>query len=253
MTSFWIALAFLTILPIRFRKLPSPQQVARSRLYYPVVGLLLGGLLGGWTALLVSLSLPVLSAFLILVGWVATTGMLHIDGFCDLCDGLFAAGSAEDRLQIMKDPHVGSFALVGGVLLLLGKFAALEGILARSAERGPWIVVAAVAMARCLVLFMAGVGRYPRPEGTGKILVEATTCGEAGLFALVASGITLALLFSYGAWRVLIVFAAAFLVVVILTSFCARRLGGITGDCLGAAIEASELTFLVTAVLAGLA
>src|SRR5436309_3166057 len=102
-----VALAFLTILPIRFRKLPSLEVVARSRFWYPFVGLLLGLLLA---SALAGLRMTHLSdgviAFLVLVLWVGLTGALHLDGLCDTCDGLFGGHTPEERLRIMKDPHV---------------------------------------------------------------------------------------------------------------------------------------------------
>ncbi|MBV9122230.1 MAG: adenosylcobinamide-GDP ribazoletransferase, partial [Planctomycetes bacterium] len=83
-----MALAFLTVLPLRFRQEPSGADVARSRFWFPLVGLLLGALLGVWMAGIEWLQLPALGAFLVLLAWVGLTGALHLDGFCDLCDGL---------------------------------------------------------------------------------------------------------------------------------------------------------------------
>jgi adenosylcobinamide-GDP ribazoletransferase len=169
MHSFLVALAFLTVVPLRFRELPPPAAVARSRFWYPVVGLLLGALLGGWTALLLAWGRSqAVSAFLVLLAWVLVTGALHLDGFCDLCDGLFGGGTPEDRLRILKDPRRGTFGVVGGVLLLLGKFVALEAVLTEQPARAPWLVAAAAAVARCLVLCVAAGAHYPRPEGTGR-------------------------------------------------------------------------------------
>ncbi|HEV3256541.1 MAG TPA: adenosylcobinamide-GDP ribazoletransferase [Gemmataceae bacterium] len=259
MHSMLVALAFLTILPVRFRALPSSEIVARSRWWYPVVGLLLGASLGTWTAVLGAwLTSPTLVAFLVLLAWVALTGALHIDGFCDVCDGLFGGHTPEDRLRIMKDPHLGTFGLVGGVLLLLGKFVALEVLV--QDRQGPWVVGTAVVAARCLVLCVAAGSRYPRPEGTGKALIEATGAWEGWLFAAVAAVATLLALALPRLWdndqlswtevrTALELFSVAFLTVMGLKWQCVRRLGGITGDCLGAAIEAAEVVFLLTAAV----
>ncbi|MBV9122639.1 MAG: adenosylcobinamide-GDP ribazoletransferase, partial [Planctomycetes bacterium] len=112
-----------------------------------------------------------------------------------------------------------------------------------------------VLTARCLALCLAAGSAYPRPEGTGKALIEAVRGWEAGLFA------TLALLATAGlvAWRfherspgldegfqILVVFSLPLGAVLALRELCRRRLGGVTGDCLGAAIEITELLFLVT-------
>src|SRR5436305_872648 len=102
MRSFLVALAFLTIVPVRFGKMPTPRDIARSRFWYPAVGLLLGAALGGACAALTTwYRSPLVAAFLVLAAWVALTGALHLDGFCDLCDGLFGGRTPEERLRIL--------------------------------------------------------------------------------------------------------------------------------------------------------
>ncbi len=248
MRSCLVALAFLTTVPIRFRTLPDPATVARSRFWYPVVGILLGAALAGWTALLgLWGKSPSLTAVLVLAAWVMLAGALHLDGFCDLCDGLFGGRTPADRLRIMKDPHIGTFGLAGAVLLLLGKFVLLTEVL-RWPREAPWVVGGAVAVSRCLVLCMAAVSKYPRPEGTGKALIEASRRWELGLFA--ALGGAAAAGAAVGAdWPGVALGAVAGLAaVLVLTVVCQRRLGGVTGDCLGAGIELAETVFLLAAV-----
>jgi adenosylcobinamide-GDP ribazoletransferase len=248
MRSFLVALAFLSVVPIRFRTVLSESDLARSRFWYPVVGLMLGAILGAAAALAAYVTAPPVGAFLVLVLWVILTGALHLDGFCDLCDGLFGGRSIDERLVILKDPHLGSFGLAGGVMLLLGKFVMLSEVLTQP-ERGPWLVAGAAASARCLVLGMAAGARYPRTEGTGKILIEATRPREAAL----SLSLTLAIAFgaTSGAFRLAFLALALVpaLAVAALRTVCAWRLDGVTGDCLGAAIELAELTFLLSAVL----
>jgi adenosylcobinamide-GDP ribazoletransferase len=232
MRSFLVALAFLTVVPVRFRELPPPGVVARSRFWYPVVGLLLGAVLGDLLALLNPwLWLVNVTAFLVLAAWVVLTGALHLDGFCDLCDGLFGGRTPEDRLRILRDPHLGTYGLAGGVLLLLGKFVVVSEMLLMLPARAPYLVVAAVVVARCLAVCLAAGARYPRPEGTGKALVEV-----AGLAAYLALP---------NAWAAAGLLAPPLVAVLLLRLACDRLLGGVTGDCLGAAIELSELLALV--------
>jgi adenosylcobinamide-GDP ribazoletransferase len=248
MRSLLVAVAFLTVVPVRFRDFPSESEVARSRFWYPVVGLLLGALLGGTLALVAPLKLPLVGAFLVLLLWVGLTGALHLDGFCDLCDGLFGARTPEERLRIMKDPHLGTFGLAGGILLLLGKFAALAALI--EMDRGPWVVAAAVTTARCLVLFLAAGARYPRTEGTGKALIEGMPARE-GNWLWAPLGAVLGLL----GWprletgSILAVVLPNFLAVLGLGVLCHHRLRGITGDCLGAGIELAEVVYLFAVVL----
>jgi cobalamin 5'-phosphate synthase/cobalamin synthase len=255
MRSFLAALAFLTIVPVHLRSAPPAETVARSRFWFPVVSLILGTVLGLWSALVLRLPAPGLAAFLILLAWVAVTGALHFDGWCDVWDGLFGGRTEADRLQIMKDPHVGAFGLAAGVLLLLGKYVALQALVLTRGPELPWVVGAAAAGARCLALIMAAGARYPRPEGTGKTLIEATRAWEAPLFAGSALGIYLVGDIVAGAGRAssvlvcLVQVAATFAAVGALRVVCRRRLGGITGDCLGAAIELAEGVYLLTTAL----
>ncbi|HLJ94524.1 MAG TPA: adenosylcobinamide-GDP ribazoletransferase [Gemmataceae bacterium] len=249
MRSFLAALAFLTVVPVRLRKPFSQVEVARSRVWYPVVGGLLGAVLGCADMLAARIGSAPVAAFLVLAAWVVLTGGLHVDGFCDLSDGLFGGRNAEERLLIMKDPHLGTFALVGAVLLLLGKWVLIEELFARGSPDGPWLVGTAVGVGRCLALVMAAAAPYPRPEGTGKLVIEATTVPQSILFALIACVGSVVVLFRAGVMMALIPYLASLLFVLLLRQFCLHRLGGITGDCLGAAIEAAELVFLLVAVL----
>lgn len=270
MRSFLIALAFLTVVPIRFRDMPDAAAIARSRFWYPVAGLLLGSLLAGWTWAVSHLAPPAIAAFLVLLFWVLITGALHLDGFCDLCDGLFGGWTSEDRLRIMKDPQRGTFAVAGCMLLLLGKFVALAHLLQlpNFPLAAPWTVGIAVLAARCLVLTLAADARYPRDEGTGKLFIEATRNREAVAFSLLAACAVATLLLAlpridyfrpppsdrylyYFAApdafsRAVLWFLVIWLTVVLLRKLCERRLGGITGDCLGAGIELVELVFLLS-------
>ena len=102
-------------------------------------------------------------------------------------------------------------------------------------------------MARCLVLCMAGAAPYARPDGTGKVLIEATRGWEVGLFAAVAAALAWAATPGFDPTWAAVLFFPPFLAVMALTALCRRRLGGVTGDCLGAAIETSEVVFLLTA------
>jgi adenosylcobinamide-GDP ribazoletransferase len=248
MKSFLTALAFLTVIPIPFREPQSVATVARSRFWFPVVGLLLGLILGGWMELTIQLGMPMVSAFVVLLAWVGLTGALHVDGLCDFCDGVLGGHTVEDRLRIMKDPHVGTFGLVGGVLLVLGKFVGLA-VVAERQELGEAFktICAAVFVSRCLVLVMAAGARYPRPEGTGKVLIEATGWREAFVCALMAAVAT-CLAFPRP-FHDLVIFFPVFWAVIVFRRISERRLGGVTGDGLGAAIEITEVVFLLAVAI----
>jgi adenosylcobinamide-GDP ribazoletransferase len=151
----------------------------------------------------------------------------------------------------MKDPHLGTFGLVGGMLLLLGKFVALQSVVRGFGSGAGVVICIAVTISRCLVLCVAANAPYPRQEGTGKALIEATTWKEAAIFAVVAAGIAwfTSSYYSYGELAITL-FVCPFLAIMFLRWICQRRLGGITGDCLGAAIELCEVVCLMSAAIA---
>jgi adenosylcobinamide-GDP ribazoletransferase len=201
--------------------------------------------------LTIQLGMPMVSAFLVLLAWVGLTGALHVDGICDFCDGIFGGHTVEDRLRIMKDPHLGTFGLVGGVLTLLGKFVAVVAVAnVQSANGGAFKTICAVVfVSRCLVLFMAAGARYPRQEGTGKAVIEATRWWEAGVYGLLAAGVTWLAAPHFHLLPALVVFFSVLLAVAILRWISERRLGGVTGDGLGAAIEITEVVFLLAVAI----
>jgi adenosylcobinamide-GDP ribazoletransferase len=241
-----LALAFLTILPIGSEQgEASHAQIAAARYAFPVVGGLIGLALAALSWGLARAGVgPGLTSFLLVAAGVGLTGGLHLDGLADSADGLFLPGDAQRRLAVMKDPHVGSFGGVAIVLLVLGKYAALNEMTASSRF---WGVLAMAVVGRSLILVSAGMAGYARLEGTGRIFVEATTLRDAFfagllvlLFATAASG--RAGLLS----AVLTIGLAAG-----LSRLAVRRLGGVTGDTLGAVVESGEWLFLSGLALLG--
>lgn len=243
MRPFLIALQFLTSLPVRLDGLPEPQQIGKSLLCYPLVGLLLGVIL--W---LLSLALagaaPPLQAALLLAAWVALTGALHLDGLADSADAwLGGFGDRERTLEIMKDPRSGPIAVSVLVLLLLLKFVALWTLLAQD---GRLALLLAPLLGRGALLGLFLTTAYVRPGGLGHALAEhmprRQVCVVLVLMALVC------MLVGAGGWT-----AVAITVVVgllVRRSLC-RRLGGTTGDTAGALLELVECAVLVSLALLG--
>ena len=104
-----MALSFLTVFPATWNRTPTQGEISNSRTYYPVIGLLLGLLLVGIERGAREVFPVYLTAVLLLVLLVALTRGLHLDGFMDVCDGLFGGYTRERRLEIMWDSHVGAF------------------------------------------------------------------------------------------------------------------------------------------------
>jgi adenosylcobinamide-GDP ribazoletransferase len=243
MQPFLIALQFLTCLPVRLRSMPEPQQIGRSLLYYPLVGLLLGGMLS-LLGMALGNTAPPLAAALLLAAWVWLTGALHLDGLADSADAwLGGFGDRERTLEIMKDPCSGPVAVAVLVLLLLLKFVALWMLL----EQGNlWVLLAVPLLGRGAMLGLFLTTPYVRPGGLGQALAEHMPRSEA---RLVLGLIILAcVLMGTSGWVALGVAAG---VGVLVRRSLIQRLGGTTGDTAGALLELVECAALVGLVLLG--
>ena len=238
--AFRLAMAFLTIIPIPLRDdEATPSRLADARFAYPVVGALIGLVMAGLSEALRAIGAPAgPSAFLLVASAAIISGGLHLDGLADSADGLFLWGDPGRRLGVMRDPHVGSFGVAAIVLVLLGKFAAIEAIGGPSRSIA---ILGGATVARSLVLVSAGTAPYARPEGTGRFLVEATNRRDAALAAVVALAVGISTAGRGG----LIASAVGLSVAIVLTGTARRKLGGVTGDTLGALVELGELAFLL--------
>lgn len=230
------AFAFLTVLPIGW---PDDTSPGRTIAYYPLVGLVIGAAIAG-IAQLEPLS-PDLTAFLVLLIWIALTGGLHLDGFGDACDGVLATVEPTRRLDIMKDSRAGSWAVIGLGLLLLGKWIAIRDLLPDSARlmlppiAGRWALVLAIwgfPYAR-----QEGIGGYFRAGFGSRQLVAAT-------FLTLMASLSAAL---WSGWNALLTLLVAPVTVFCVGTWIAPRLdGGLTGDVYGALCELTELLCLIS-------
>jgi adenosylcobinamide-GDP ribazoletransferase len=231
------AFSFLTILPLGFSEGRKP---GYAFAWFPLVGLVIGLVLAAVAWL--PMGTPALRAFLILLTWVILTGALHLDGLADACDGLLATVETERRLEIMRDPRAGSWAVVGVVLLLLGKWVSLQSL-------PPWVLILPPVIGRWSMVLAAYRYPYARSTGLGAYFRE----GLGGRQWWIATGITV--LVSAGLALVIHpvlagLFPLGLIVAVLLSRWAAQRLGGgLTGDVYGAVCEVTELACLLTLAL----
>jgi len=237
-----IALQFLSSLPIRLPGMPEPQQLGRSLLFYPLVGLLFGVIL--WVLNLALSGAPLLlHAALLLTVWVLLSGALHLDGLADSADAwLGGFGDRERTLTIMKDPRSGPIAVVTLVLVLLLKFCALLALIEQG-DAVMLIIVPLLGRAALLGLFLTTP--YVRAGGLGQALADHLP-RRAGWWVLGASALACLLIAGV---KVIVALVVAFVGFVWLRRVMMRRLGGTTGDTAGALLELLEMVVLVGVVL----
>jgi len=235
----------LTILPLPGR---DAEDMAASLPWFPLVGCALGFILYGLSRLLGLVggdSWPEGVALVLVLGSIVLTRGLHLDGLADWADAFGSMSDRQRTLEIMQDPRVGAFAVVAVVVVLLAKWVAL----ARLAVAGELIwIVAAYIVSRAVLVELACCLPYARPcAGTGAAFVQtarpihrlwsllsglALLLGIYGPAGGVAVGVGWGLTRLFGFW-------------------CYRRVGGVTGDLLGACSEIVETLVLLLAALCG--
>jgi adenosylcobinamide-GDP ribazoletransferase len=230
------ALTFLTRLPVA--KAAGAQQVslAVAKPYFPAAGLVIGGLLA-IAHLAASISGPWPAALAVLVVWVWVTGALHLDGLGDVADALGAAHRDPDHFhQILKDPHAGNFAVTAIALQIAAKLVFLAAL---PVAAQLWALLLIPAWARWGVLVWSRALAPLRPG------LAASVSKTSSLVPTAAWALALGVASAATAWPLL----AAPFVVALVTLYWRQRLGGITGDCLGASIEITETVLLAAVVL----
>ncbi|SDH41174.1 cobalamin-5'-phosphate synthase [Pseudomonas flavescens] len=239
MTPFWIALQFLTRLPVRLAGIPTAEQTGRSLLCYPLVGGVIGLLLLAAAYLLDTAAVP-LQAALLLSLWVGLSGALHLDGLADSADAWMGGfGDRARTLTIMKDPRSGPVAVVVLVLLLLLKFVALLTLLE---GRGHLALLLVPVLGRGALLALFLCTPYVRAGGLGEVL--ASHLPRSAAIAVLAVTSLTCLLFG-GIWVMLVAMGIFYG----LRRMMQQRLGGTTGDTAGALLEVLECGVLLTMAL----
>lgn len=240
LTDFAMAWQLLTAIPLPFAPADSDRPPGYAAAHFPLVGAVLGLLLAAAAEMFFWLFPAGIAAALLLALWVGATGMLHLDGFMDSCDGLLPPREAARRLEIMKDSRVGAFGAVGGVLLLLLKFNGLAAL--PPAHRAAVLVV--IPMLGRWAQTWAMV-RYPlaRPDGMGAFFQRGLTTLRVGAVSGLAALVAVTLLGWLGAGLL----ALAALITVLVARLAMARIGGFTGDVYGALCETVE-TMLLLAV-----
>ncbi len=237
------ALRTLTVLPVPGKECDT---FSLSLFWFPVVGLLLGiieAAIGFSTSLLGWNELS--AAFVLLSGIVLSRGM-HLDGLADLADGFWGGRTREAALRIMKDPNVGSFGAIALGAMMLLKWIALFKLVSLGAFA---LIAAGVLLARQVQVLLASALPYARSEGG---TAQAFVSGAGALHIVVTSLLTLLFLAALlGAdLSALVTVVSASLVGALLTGGLSwRKIGGVTGDVLGAGSEVTELFVWIAAAL----
>jgi adenosylcobinamide-GDP ribazoletransferase len=236
-----LAFSFLTRLPVGTSAAPvAPGSFGLAASCFPVVGATLGVLALLVQALVLSHAGSALTSLVLVALSALLTGGLHLDGLADTFDGLGGYhGNRQRMLEIMRDPRIGAHGATALGLCLLTKVSVTSELLSAAST---WPLVAAPMCARFCVLPLLRAFPYVRADGLGVTLHAETHAPQL----VAALAVTLIVLVALD-WRLLWPAACCVIVAMALGFWISKRLGGLTGDVYGAAIELSELAFLIAA------
>jgi adenosylcobinamide-GDP ribazoletransferase len=243
---FLLALQFFTRIPITGRLAQwvgySPAMLRASAAHFPAIGWVVGAI--GALALAGALALwpPLVAAVLCTVVTVLVTGAFHEDGLADVADGLGGASTRERALEIMKDSRIGAFGAIAVVLALGLKFALLAGLAGQGAFAACMALLAAHVLSRLAPLAVMRASPYVGGEG-GKSKPMADAVSGTAVFVVVLWSLPAAALLVVvgGIVNGVAAVVAGALVALFMVRLLRRRLGGFTGDGLGATQQLSEL------------
>ena len=266
MKGFLLLLSFMTRIPMPKTEYDE-EKLGKSMKYFPVVGIIVGLILLFFCIvftfifknLTYSAVLPLMIIVVILTDLI-TTGALHLDGLADTFDGIFSYRSKHKMLEIMKDSRLGSNGALALILYFLLKFVLLFSLTIESREATIYVIMTYPVVARFCSVVSCASSPYARGSGMGKTFVDNTkTCG-----LIVATVITL--LYTVGMVFIPFIFFTNYslsiqfiiqtiLVILVIVALLAlfayafsklieRKIGGITGDTLGALLEISSLVYI---------
>ena len=241
---FLTALMFYTRIPVPRTLAYSPERLNRSTRYLPLIGWLVGGLGAAVFYGLVQLFPVQLSVFLSMLFTILLTGAFHEDGFADFCDGFGGGYTREKIFTIMKDSRIGTYGSVGLIGMLGTKFLVLQSM---PVYIIPLAMIAAHAFSRLMPVLIIFTSWYSREDELSK----TKPIGKRGKNSDLILAIIFALIpMAFLPWQLTaVVIPAALLLTFLFKKYTERKIGGYTGDCLGALQQLVEVLFYVCLLL----
>lgn len=239
---FLAALQFLTIIPFPWRREVSPEDLGRSVVYFPVVGVIIGLTLAGLNWLL-GLFLPsAVVNVLLIVFLVVITGALHLDGLADTCDGIAGHKTPEARWQVMHDSRAGGFGIIGVCCLLLVKYISLNNV-PETLLMATLVLMPVVS--RWAMVYAIFAYPYARPSGLGKVFKQGASWPRLVMATLIALAVAVIVARLAG----LAIMLGIWIIVMVIATYLKRKFAGLTGDTYGAINEVTEVGVLIFVLL----
>ncbi|MGD0780697.1 MAG: adenosylcobinamide-GDP ribazoletransferase [Dehalococcoidales bacterium] len=243
--SFLAAFQFLTSIPISLKRELNSKQLGNAIICFPLVGLVIGGILAGVNWLLNCILPASVVNVLLIVALVILTGAMHLDGLSDTCDGIAGHKTIEERWKVMHDSRVGAFGVVGVVLILLVQYICLNNV---PSDKMTAVLLFMPVISRWAMVYAIFAYPYARPSGLGKAYKEATDWRHFIIATIITLGIAGGLLPLFYVTGFLLV--GGILIITTAFAFYLRyKFAGLTGDTYGAINEVAEVTALLLVII----
>ncbi len=230
-----ILIQFMTRIPVFVNVEYDEEKLGKSIKYFPLVGAIIGIFLYGINILAGKITVNrQIAAIIIIIAEIFITGLIHIDGLADTADGLFSYAEKEKILEIMKDSRVGTNGAVALILYFMTKVILLS-------EIRPEYIILYPVISRLSTSINAGLGEYARKNGMSNGIIGKNGKKEAGISIIITMILSFIILKAKG----LIILIFAILFILLLMKGVKRKIGGITGDTMGASLELTSILVLL--------
>lgn len=244
---FFTAVMYYTRIPMPGWVTHDPTFLSLATRYVPVIGWIVGGAYSAVIVVAMVLFPEWISVLLGVVTSVLLTGAFHEDGFADVCDGFGGGWTKEKILTIMKDSRVGTYGVVGVVLILTIKVATTVELVGMTNSQLATMLIASHSVSRLMSASIICFSTYAREDLDAKAKPVATGFSIGGwLVAIVFAAIPLMLFMLQTHWFYVLVLVPMILVTLYLSRYFTKWIGGYTGDCLGATQQVNEVVFLLS-------
>ena len=237
------AIQFLTVIPFPKSFTGGEKELEKCMPFFPVVGLLIGIIIAAFDHIMGIILPPLPASVMTAIAMTGISGGLHMDGLADTADGFFSARPRERILEIMRDSRTGVMGVLAVVFVIVLKVSVLISILP---PLRPGIIVLMPLAGRCSFVVMMTALPYVRREGG---LATAFGVGKSWLNVLWTSAFLLAAGWLAGHWMGLAASFSALLMAALFSVYCFRKIGGYTGDTLGAGCELAEIVPAIAVVV----
>lgn len=232
---------FMTRIPIPIKVDYDPKKLGKSIKFFPFVGLIIGFILYYTSIILIKFSKNnLINALIVIVIELMVVGIIHIDGLCDTFDGLFSYREKEKMLEIMKDSRIGTNGAIILVLYFIAKILFISEIFSINLK---YLIIYPV-LARLATPVNAAFSDYARKNGMSNFIISQNSAFE-GIFSIILAAALSFLIFSFRGFEL---FLGAFLFIIFFMQFVKKKISGVTGDTMGAALELTTIFVLFLAI-----